>query len=103
MRATRPPTHASVPVPLVEGTVYDAGVPTGMGGNTVVETKPDGTFVQQWVALSGTIRNCAGGETPCPPRPPRHARCAQPQGLRSAGQDVRIWRDTVDGGSRKAR
>lgn len=55
---------ARVPVPLAEGTVYDAGVPTGMGGNTVVETTPDGTFVQQWVALSGTIRNCAGGETP---------------------------------------
>lgn len=55
---------ADNPVPLVQGTVYDAGVPTGMGGNTVVEVEADGTFVQQWVALSGTIRNCAGGETP---------------------------------------
>ena len=55
---------SSVPVPLVAGTVYDAGIATGMGGNTVVETKPDGTFVRQWVGLSGTIRNCAGGETP---------------------------------------
>jgi len=55
---------ADVPVPLVEGTVYDAGCPTGMGGNTVVETTADGSFLQQWVALSGTIRNCAGGETP---------------------------------------
>ena len=55
---------ASVPVPLVKGTVYDDGVPHGMGGNTVVETRRDGRFVQQWVALSGTIRNCAGGETP---------------------------------------
>lgn len=55
--------NSTVPVPLVAGTVYD-GVPTGMGGNTVVETKNDGTFVRQWVALSGTIRNCAGGETP---------------------------------------
>lgn len=35
-----------------------------MGGNTVVETTRDGEFVQQWVGLSGTIRNCAGGQTP---------------------------------------
>ena len=56
--------NADVPVPLVEGSVYDPGCPTGMGGDTVVETLRDGTFVQQWVALSGTIRNCAGGETP---------------------------------------
>lgn len=55
---------ASVPVPLVEGTVYDDGIPHGMGGNTVLETTANGHFVQQWVALSGTIRNCAGGETP---------------------------------------
>lgn len=34
-------------VPLVEGTVYDAGITTGMGGNTVVEVEADGTFVQQ--------------------------------------------------------
>ena len=56
--------NADVPVPLVEGTVYDAGVPTGMGGNTVVELTANGKFVSQWVGLSGTIRNCAGGETP---------------------------------------
>ncbi len=56
--------NAARPVPLAPGTVYDDGVPHGMGGNTVVETRPDGTFVQQWVGLSGTIRNCAGGETP---------------------------------------
>lgn len=55
---------ADVPVPLVEGTVYDAGVPTGMGGDTVVEVSRSGRFVQQWVGLSGTIRNCAGGTTP---------------------------------------
>lgn len=55
---------ADVPVPLVEGTIYDAGCAAGMGGNTVVETTRDGKFVQQWVGLSGTIRNCAGGETP---------------------------------------
>lgn len=55
---------ARVVVPLVEGTVYDDGISTGMGGNTVVETDRQGNFIQQWVALSGTIRNCAGGETP---------------------------------------
>ena len=56
--------NADVVVPLVKGTVYDDGVPSGMGGNTVVETTRSGEFVQQWVGLSGTIRNCAGGETP---------------------------------------
>lgn len=56
--------NSSVPVPLAAGTVYDAGIATGMGGNTVVETDTQGNFLQQWVGLSGTIRNCAGGETP---------------------------------------
>lgn len=56
--------NADVPVPLNEGTIYDAGCPMGMGGNTNVETDSRGNFVQQWVSLSGTIRNCAGGETP---------------------------------------
>lgn len=55
---------SEVPVPLVEGTVYDDGIATGMGGNTAIETDSQGNFIQQWVALSGTIRNCAGGETP---------------------------------------
>ena len=56
--------NAKVPVPLVPGTVHDAGCPTGMGGNTVVEVSRSGELVQQWVGLSGTIRNCAGGTTP---------------------------------------
>lgn len=51
-------------VPLVDGTVYDAGCATGMGGVTVVELSRSGRFIQQWVGLSGCIRNCAGGETP---------------------------------------
>ncbi|XVX21791.1 alkaline phosphatase PhoX [Actinomycetota bacterium] len=55
---------SDVPVPLVKGTVYDDGIPGGMGGNTVVELTANGKFLQQWVGLSGTIRNCAGGETP---------------------------------------
>lgn len=55
---------ASGPVPHVQGTVYDRAGGAPMGGNSVVEVTRDGTFVQQWVGLSGTIRNCAGGETP---------------------------------------
>ncbi len=55
---------SDVPVPLVRGTVYDDGIASGMGGNTVVETDVRGNFLQQWVGLSGTIRNCAGGQTP---------------------------------------
>ena len=34
MRATRPPTHASVPVPLVEGTVYEV---TGSTAEEIAE------------------------------------------------------------------
>lgn len=53
---------ATTPVAPVPGTIYDAGAP--MGGCTIVEVGPRGEFKQQWVGLSGTIRNCAGGETP---------------------------------------
>jgi len=50
------------PVPHVEGTVYD---PVCLGGGcTVIETTREGARVKQWVGLSGTIRNCAGGVTP---------------------------------------
>lgn len=52
----------SDPVPHVEGTVYDAGV-TG-GGCTVVATNRNGRRRAEWVGLSGTISNCAGGVTP---------------------------------------
>ncbi len=50
------------PVPQVPGTVYDDGVIGG--GCTVVEVDRDGTRRSEWVGLSGTINNCAGGVTP---------------------------------------
>ncbi|MFE0730495.1 alkaline phosphatase PhoX [Streptomyces antibioticus] len=48
------------PVPLTEGLVYD---PAAAGGCTVVEVRPDGR-VAEWVGISGTSTNCAGGRTP---------------------------------------
>ncbi|MBM7799996.1 secreted PhoX family phosphatase [Microlunatus panaciterrae] len=50
------------PVPLVRGTVYDPGVLGG--GVTVIETTARGKRLSEWVGLSGTISNCAGGITP---------------------------------------
>jgi secreted PhoX family phosphatase len=53
---------AQLPVPHVDGTVYDAGVIGG--GCTVVDVTRSGSRRSEWVGLSGTIRNCAGGVTP---------------------------------------
>ncbi|MEO5835036.1 MAG: alkaline phosphatase PhoX [Nakamurella sp.] len=53
---------AEFPVPLVPGTVYDQGVLGG--GCTVIETAKDGKRLSEWVGLSGTYSNCAGGPTP---------------------------------------
>ncbi len=53
---------AQHPVPLVPGTVYDPGVLGG--GCTVIETTRDGRRLSEWVGLSGTYSNCAGGPTP---------------------------------------
>jgi len=50
------------PVPLVDGTVYDGGALGG--GVTVIETTPAGRRLSEWVGLSGTVYNCAGGLTP---------------------------------------
>jgi secreted PhoX family phosphatase len=50
-------------VPWVEGTVYDRGAPFG-GGCTVVEVDKRGRRVAEWVGISGTATNCAGGPTP---------------------------------------
>ncbi|MEQ6901580.1 alkaline phosphatase PhoX [Nocardioides sp. YIM 152588] len=50
-------------VPHRPGTVYDPGA-TGGGGCTVIRTDGHGTNLGQFVALSGTISNCAGGPTP---------------------------------------
>ncbi|MFI1399724.1 alkaline phosphatase PhoX [Streptomyces sp. NPDC020681] len=48
------------PVPLAEGLVYDPAAP---GGCSVVEVRRGGE-VAQWVGISGTAQNCAGGRTP---------------------------------------
>ena len=53
---------ATLPVPQVAGTIYDSGV-TG-GGCTVVDLDRAGRRRAEWVGLSGTISNCAGGVTP---------------------------------------
>ena len=53
---------AAFPVPLVAGTVYDPGALGG--GCTVIETGRDGKRLSEWVGLSGTVSNCAGGPTP---------------------------------------
>ncbi|WP_062348980.1 alkaline phosphatase PhoX [Herbidospora yilanensis] len=61
--------HESAPhavphgVPHIPGTVYDPGAPNA-GGCTVVTTDPNGNLTGQWVGISGTVRNCAGGVTP---------------------------------------
>jgi secreted PhoX family phosphatase len=53
---------AEFPVPLVTGTVYDRGALGG--GCTVIETTRNGHRLSEWVGLSGTYSNCAGGPTP---------------------------------------
>lgn len=53
---------ADLPVPLLAGTVYDPGALGG--GCTVIETAQDGSRISEWVGLSGTYSNCAGGVTP---------------------------------------
>jgi secreted PhoX family phosphatase len=54
---------AANPVPAIAGTVYDAGI-RNAGGCTVIELGTDGSRHAEWVGLSGTISNCAGGVTP---------------------------------------
>ena len=53
---------AQFPVPLLEGTIYDRGALGG--GCTVIEASRAGRRRSQWVGLSGTYSNCAGGPTP---------------------------------------
>jgi len=50
-------------VPQIEGTVYDPGVGSA-GGSTVLSVANDGTNLAEWVGISGTLTNCAGGPTP---------------------------------------
>jgi hypothetical protein len=45
------------------GTVYDPGA-VGAGGCTVITTDRAGRNLGEFVALSGTVSNCAGGPTP---------------------------------------
>jgi secreted PhoX family phosphatase len=53
---------AALPVPLAASTVYDSAALGG--GCTVIEVTRDGDRVAEWVGLSGTVSNCAGGVTP---------------------------------------
>ncbi|GGQ74964.1 alkaline phosphatase PhoX [Couchioplanes azureus] len=50
-------------VPHVKGTVYDPGA-VDAGGCTVIRTDRAGRNLGEFVALSGTAVNCAGGPTP---------------------------------------
>lgn len=53
---------SSQPVPFVDGTVYDRGALGG--GCTVIDATRQGRRLSEWVGLSGTVSNCAGGPTP---------------------------------------
>ncbi|MDT4993224.1 MAG: uncharacterized protein QOH97_3116 [Actinoplanes sp.] len=50
-------------VPHISGTVYDPGA-VEAGGCTVVTTDGNGRSTGEWVGISGTVRNCAGGVAP---------------------------------------
>ena len=50
-------------VPPLKDTVYDAGVGSA-GGCTVISVDRDGKNRGEWVGISGTLTNCAGGPTP---------------------------------------
>lgn len=50
-------------VPHVAGTVYDEGA-VDAGGCTVISTDSRGTNLGEFVGISGTSTNCAGGPTP---------------------------------------
>jgi secreted PhoX family phosphatase len=57
------PSPSQFGVPHVAGTVYDAGA-VNAGGCTVLTTDSRGNGTGEWVGISGTVRNCAGGPTP---------------------------------------
>ncbi|GIF46311.1 hypothetical protein DFJ67_5032 [Asanoa ferruginea] len=50
-------------VPHVKGTVYDPSA-VDAGGCTVITTDRSGRNLGEFVAISGTVSNCAGGPTP---------------------------------------
>jgi secreted PhoX family phosphatase len=57
------PFASTFGVPHIAGTVYDPGA-LNAGGCTVITTDGDGDPTAEWVGISGTVRNCAGGVTP---------------------------------------
>lgn len=57
------PAGSALGVPHVKGTVYDPTALDG-GGCTVIETDAQGRNHGEWVGISGTLTNCAGGPTP---------------------------------------
>ena len=57
------PAGSPLGVPHVEGTVYDPTALMG-GGCTVIETNRRGANFGEFVGISGTLTNCAGGPTP---------------------------------------
>jgi secreted PhoX family phosphatase len=58
-----PHMSAEFGVPHIDGTVYDPGA-AAAGGCTVITTDGLGHPSAEWVGISGTVRNCAGGVTP---------------------------------------
>jgi secreted PhoX family phosphatase len=57
------PHMSTYGVPHIAGTVYDPGS-VNASGCTVLTTDGRGGRVAEWVGISGTVRNCAGGPTP---------------------------------------
>jgi secreted PhoX family phosphatase len=57
------PNMSTFGVPHIAGTVYDPGA-ANAGGCTVITTDGNGRRTAEWVGISGTVRNCAGGVTP---------------------------------------
>lgn len=57
----RDPYGTELPVPHLDGLVYD---PAAAGGCTVVEVDKDGRATTEYVGVAGTATNCAGGVTP---------------------------------------
>jgi uncharacterized protein len=57
------PHMSTYGVPHIAGTVYDPGA-ANASGCTVITTDGDGRATGEWVGISGTVRNCAGGVTP---------------------------------------
>ncbi len=55
------PIGTNLPVPHLEGLVYDPGAAAGC---TIVQTDRDGNRVREFVGVAGTSTNCAGGVTP---------------------------------------